>query len=781
MLSKSKMKRNGDEFMSSFQQMIEASSCDVLLICKEGKIVETHSEILMNVSPVMKEVLQTSDRNYSLYLSKDFKIYMSLEFNEVTVRSFIRSLSQNRKLRVSEENVEELSALIEALGVYGHSYEFSKETRSHSGREEEEDEAIVDAISNLMDEFNVNPEQSDLAEMLMTTLDESFINDFNDSNNDLSMNNSSLECLLSESAEEARANDSKPEEAFPPAPKRRKMRPTRPPKPQVRDCGVDLENLSDKTLKHYYEMFLKNKSSEGVVKTESNIPDCKDKELKVQEKPVSNSTPVKSQKVMEDSQTVRTPLRRKRKLNVNSEFDYTDAQRKIPRNPVAVTMEESSLPAPAVNDNSSFSPSNVKTEESKEVQAVFTKKVKCLMCEECFNTRSKLLQHICVAHYHDRILGLYPFKKGDCSICVEHGRSKPTVIKNRDVHLRHVGQAHELVLDLLPEDFKLVLNQEFNVRKRSLNNSSLIKQEPLEDSNLSLISQDSLQESFLDHQQIEEEEQTQPEQPQFIRNLAFHEENANMFSSRFGEIESVECRLCKPEVIRTITTKAQMLRHLSCDHLGRELLTLYPLPPSGQCNYCPDSPTPEVFNKESFTVHVGVYHEKIRHILPNDLNELIDRLGQNPEAEDLVTLPKKIIPGPSLVLAEENDTTTSSKASLNSTMQEESVEVGEISFNTSVGSEIHFSQPDPDDNMAKFIELSKNVSQENNDSFVTPAFKCKHCSESFEKESDRVKHVQTKHSHTVKVYNCRYCNQQLKGQKAFKLHLLAHKKALVDK
>ena len=281
---RSKVKRNVEEFKSGFLQVIDASSSDVVLICNEGKIVETHSEILMTLSPVMRDVLWTSDRNNSLYLPKDFKIYISLGFNETIVRSLISSLTKDKKLRVSKDNIEEINALIEAFGVYGSSFAIDKEAPSQSSRDDEEDEAIVDAISNLMDEFNVNPDQSDLAEMLMTTLDESFINDFNDSNNDLTMNNS-LECLLSETADEAKENDSKHEGAIlPPAPKRRKMRPTRPPKPQVRDCAVDLENLSDKTLKHYYEMFLKSKNRDGEVKTEPE-----DKETRDSEQPVSNS------------------------------------------------------------------------------------------------------------------------------------------------------------------------------------------------------------------------------------------------------------------------------------------------------------------------------------------------------------------------------------------------------------------------------------------------------------------------------------------------------------
>ena len=115
-------------------------------------------------------------------------------------------------------------------------------------------------------------------------------------------------------------------------------------------------------------------------------------------------------------------------------------------------------------------------------------------------------------------------------------------------------------------------------------------------------------------------------------------------------------------------------------------------------------------------------------------------------------------------------------------MQEESpLDIGEISFPTNIGNEMQLSQPEPDDTMAKFIELSKNVSQEQKDVKLTPLLKCKHCPETFDNESDRSKHNLAKHSNTFKVYNCRYCDQKLKGQKAFKLHLLAHKKALVDK
>ena len=102
----------------------------------------------------------------------------------------------HKKLAVMKENRADVTDLLEALKISPSNFSTAENEDKVS---EDDDSAIVDVISTLMDEFNVNPDQSenDLTEMLMTTLDESFLKEID---NPFEAN-TSLENLLIEATD----------------------------------------------------------------------------------------------------------------------------------------------------------------------------------------------------------------------------------------------------------------------------------------------------------------------------------------------------------------------------------------------------------------------------------------------------------------------------------------------------------------------------------------------------------------------------------------------------
>ena len=103
----------------------------------------------------------------SLYLPKDFKIYISIDFDEKILVNIMNSIYNRSNLKVTDENSRDVSSFFEALGLDASMFSPSNGTNG-----KDEDAAIVDVISNLMDEYNVHPNQSEqeMTEMLMTTL-----------------------------------------------------------------------------------------------------------------------------------------------------------------------------------------------------------------------------------------------------------------------------------------------------------------------------------------------------------------------------------------------------------------------------------------------------------------------------------------------------------------------------------------------------------------------------------------------------------------------------------
>lgn len=755
---------------------------DVVFICENGKLVECHLEVLLSISSTMRDILRHDKIFNSYFVPKDFKIYINVNFSESLLSSFMNSIYFKSSLSISKKQIKELFELMRSLGISDNLIEISDD--AHTTNDLDEDAAIVNIISSLIDDFKTSPAQAErsMTEMLMTSIDENFINDMNE-NTDKDAVNFSFETVLTEPSDGVvkGVQDELLDEQVTENPriqlkKKRKMRPTRP---KIRDCGVKLENLSNKTLSHYYEIFLKKKYSGTGSNSEApeNDEDSSKKKRKINHD--SENEVLKKNVVNEASSIVGFP----------EESQYSIEAMKKDTEPEST--DDRSL--------SSIGKIEKPDHEIQEVDVVTKHQVKCEYCELKFNNRSRLLQHLCVTHYTLKILELYPFTKTECTICQEQGRLKPFFAKQKAAHLCHVGQAHEVIMDIIPESFKNIINKEFKKRIRK----TKIKEEPLDDSVVSLHSQDSFpnnsnstesfQNSFAQFMtNVSEPVQSTPlpRREKKVREMVYQDEDANMYTptplipkepapqstdENISAPTKLMCSLCDVTDMVTFNFRSEMLKHLSEVHLAKQLLTLYPMPPSKQCSFCILNGKVETFSDDNlFVDHIGRYHEKVLEILPSDFCDRIEAMPRSNE-NDLAQFE---------VIHSDDSFNVSFESSLNSTHNDDSS--NEALNSTIIGQNdngpcLDESNSESQDKIAKFVELSNIVaSKTTDDDNELKVWKCKHCEEVFLNAEERMHHIQIKHGKKrAKNYSCRYCESHFNDPKQFKLHLIAHKKDLI--
>ena len=614
-------------------------------------------------------------------------------------------------LKCLEENRHEIRNFLEALGISDKFYTIIEEDK-------DEEKAMVDVISNLIQGFDAAPIQSqtDLVEFLMEGIDDSFINDLSSSfdGEDSLLN---MESLLSEEAddlsqstmeevgEEGKIEASESLSRNPPSPRNLTFRP----------CYVELTNIPTETLSHYF----------GILKRKESADQSED----------TNPTPAKRKK-------------KSRKAEASGEKKNKTFQH-----------FEDSLSVESMKVVESVS-------QGSEVQIVEVKEMSCLYCTDKFPSRSRLLQHITYSHHQQDILQKVPFVRGDCSLCVEQGRPKPFFIKAKAGHLIHVGQTHGVLHQFLPEEFKAKL-EEFRKTTRGRGGSKLrIKQELVsyDDSNFTLDScsldslfsaNESFQESFT--------KSIQAEGPPALSKSFLHNEDANMSAplpaettdsgietgeqdsgsgtvgdtdtGRVSEVEDVpepepevvrgvECSICPRSDSVMFQQKSEMLSHLSWIHLSNELLTLFPPAEDDKCGFCNE----RFASPEDYVKHTGMKHQKVLEILPTDFCDKILSMEENNDQVEAS-------PSPDLAPVPLQET------------------------------------PEPRKLDFKFILSSESESAAVN-------VKEESWEEKFENKTAR---GETTRPALTKSFSCRYCGEVFSQSKNYRLHLLAHRDKLINK
>ena len=86
---------------------------DVVFICSDGKFVECHSEILLSFSQVIRNIWrENSFMNISPFLSKEFKLFITLNFESSSLSSILDMIYFHKKLAVMKENRADVTDLL---------------------------------------------------------------------------------------------------------------------------------------------------------------------------------------------------------------------------------------------------------------------------------------------------------------------------------------------------------------------------------------------------------------------------------------------------------------------------------------------------------------------------------------------------------------------------------------------------------------------------------------------------------------------------------------------
>ena len=137
---------------------------DINFICKDGKIVEFHSDILVHISPLYRRIIRENHQG-NLWISKDSKMYFSLDYEEKLVADVFNSLYTKQSFNV--DNMTEISELLEAFGIDDSNFVVDRK------KVDDEDSQIVDVISTMIEDYNIQETSvNDIAEMLMTSFND---------------------------------------------------------------------------------------------------------------------------------------------------------------------------------------------------------------------------------------------------------------------------------------------------------------------------------------------------------------------------------------------------------------------------------------------------------------------------------------------------------------------------------------------------------------------------------------------------------------------------------
>merc|ERR1719341_1994259 len=427
-----------------------------------------HSEIVASLSSVVRNILKLENLGSAkLFTPKNSQIYITLaEVNPITLRIIMDSIYTCDVINFSSFNSVGIQSIIKLLGISEELFNVAE-----VGLADVEDSQIVDVISDLMEEFNTNPQQSekDLQEMLVNNLGDGFLANISDSTTiDAGDDFFGLENLMAESGDDE-VDQATVEEMVPGHNFENKLNVSFqadevPDMPDihlkydnddlkdmtVKKCFVEISNIPNDTLKHYISI-----AQDNLAKSAKRRPEA-ETELS----------------------------RRKRRKNLSHDFEYEGVDESIndtfteessENHPKPSQIPEQSLeniPKPMVDlpDRNLAVPPPISVPETDtaEIQFVEAKQVSCMICQEVFKVRSKIIQHLCVSHFSNQIFALYPFVKGgNCLICVKSGKAKPTQLRDKNAHVRHIGQAHEIIFEIITTEFKETIDQFAKTSKRA--------------------------------------------------------------------------------------------------------------------------------------------------------------------------------------------------------------------------------------------------------------------------------------------------------------------------
>ena len=132
----------------SYWEIFHDQPRDLVLICEGGERLEYHSQILINISKTLTEILQNERLFNNFFLPGDHKLYVTIEGVQAsTVHTIMETVYQSQDLNCPEENRHEIRNFLEALGISDKFYSIIEEDK-------DEEKAMVDVITNLIEGFD---------------------------------------------------------------------------------------------------------------------------------------------------------------------------------------------------------------------------------------------------------------------------------------------------------------------------------------------------------------------------------------------------------------------------------------------------------------------------------------------------------------------------------------------------------------------------------------------------------------------------------------------------
>jgi len=632
-----------------FQEMIQQEYRDLVFVCDGGTKLAYHSEVVAAMSSVVRTILKSVDwYGAKMIVPKSTQIFITLaEVNPITLRIVMDSLYYDGELNFSSFNSVGYQAVLACLGVEDSLFRINTTGNDFNA----EDGQIVDVISGLMEEFKTNPKESEkqLQKMLDSNLGDGFFDDISNSSSIEAVDFFGLETLMAEQTDEelAKVESTMEENTLFKDDGNGNLFRNNSSEIPMKDCFVEVNNISNSTLKHYI-----NVAKENLEKTAKRKPDNDEECLKI-----------------------------KRKKNLSSDFANESSAELSAVNASrtensSANEELASQVAPNFYTHSRPAPPGPPVKEAadstdNDIQFLETKQVSCMICDEVFKVRSKIIQHLCVHHFSNQVMALYPFTRGaSCPICVKSGKAKPIILKDKSSHVRHIGQTHEVIFDIITPEFKERIDQfakpsrrappKYRVKEEKaemvdLDESNPSFQESPEENYMKLLKDftdnyasapsttesnaedrnlllnPTLEETVGDEVTIESCNvessgvstniegltRLQPDDSDEIQDVSSFNPGLNSTFTDSGSVQfdseraNSECTLCK---VSGMTSKGELLYHYASKHFHQRIFDIYPFLEGGMCEFCIEAKNPRPYvakNAARHLKHVGVVHEKV--------------------------------------------------------------------------------------------------------------------------------------------------------------------------
>jgi len=639
---------------SVFHEIIQNASRDLVFVCDGGVMLSYHTEIVANLSSLVRNILSLENFGPAKFFTpKNSQIFVTLaEVNPVTLRIIMDSLYNRDVVNFSSFNSVGIQAVVKMLGV-GEEL-FSVSETNQNVNIDVDDSKIVDVISDLMEEFGANP--NDLQEIMASNIEDGFLTELSEASTIMGGNDSffGLENLMAEHGDENLSfDDATVEETVQCEVAGDKLSVSFQDDLDIPDigthdrtdafndltkkCVVEISNIPTETLKHYINI-AQDKSSK-------RRPEAEEADVSKRKK----------RKHLEDS------LEREEIEEVvvdKNEFTTNEGEASEPAkiNLIPVINRASNPPPGPPIPVETPIPITKSNESTEEIQFIEAKQVSCMICDEVFKVRSKIIQHLCVNHFSNQIFALYPFVKGgNCPLCVKAGKPKVIVLKDKNSHVRHIGQTHEIIFEIITPEFKECIDQFTKTSRRGAPPKYRVKEEkvevsePLEESNSSF--QESPEDNYLkllkDFTENYEKQSEVNNKTAFIATTEETVQSESVLSDAdqslvdkycsemdkdrpVEESESLSatlaCNLCPDP--QAFNFREHLLIHLSNQHLSKEILSLYPFQEGTPCELCSSVGNPDSFSSSSqeYADHIGTFHEKVLDLLPTEYCEKMDAL-----------------------------------------------------------------------------------------------------------------------------------------------------------